>query len=725
MTDKRFITGRWIASSDPQMFNTIRKSSLDYFMGVFARVTSRVDDWLFDLSQKDGPLVGAKHLEALRALRIARNPMERDFRRHFESVFDAMLDPKVVTLGSSTLSLLEDEQMEVQLASEMVVEKVMAAHGPALDAIDKRFAVMVGVAKLDATRNPLGSANIANAMQLAQREVSLPGDTRVVLFKFYERELQQTLDRLLSEVNARMVSAGVLPELGNPRPTENHAPEAPPVKAPVQASGDDREMFDTLVEMLHTWRPQQGSEGAAGVERHAAQGVGGSGNEVRALFPNEMLSVLSLMQNQVPDAVRAAMGNPDVKLSLQLKQELLRGANRIGLDSEQVHISPEDEDAVDLVGMIFDVMFDERDFETNARDLMARCVVPYVKAAVLDRHMFVHKSHPARKLLNSLAEACEGNRGEGAQEREVLTKAEGVVDRLVADFNEDIAIFNLLEQELREYLDQYRRRVELSEKRAAEAQRGQERLEQAREIAGVELNRRLEGRTLPAALADFLTNHWAHHLSLIALREGASSTQWNSAIAIADSLLAMVPSEGVKAHSVASAIHGIREPIENVLASSGVSGAAAADVVRGIITQMDQLSAGTLESSAKRTGEFPAVVLPKAAENARINTLAVAVDNTDFDFNPEDLAAVKRLKVGAWVHLSSEDDKLHPAKLSWISPITSRLMFVNRRGVRVLVASAEELAHLKKQGRLQIREQENVFDQVIHRVMGKLRSDAR
>jgi hypothetical protein len=50
-------------------------------------------------------------------------------------------------------------------------------------------------------------------------------------------------------------------------------------------------------------------------------------------------------------------------------------------------------------------------------------------------------------------------------------------------------------------------------------------------------------------------------------------------------------------------------------------------------------------------------------------------------------------------------------------------MFVNRRGVRVLVASLEELAAMKKQGKLAVREQEQVFDQALHRVMGRLQSD--
>ena len=37
-------------------------------------------------------------------------------------------------------------------------------------------------------------------------------------------------------------------------------------------------------------------------------------------------------------------------------------------------------------------------------------------------------------------------------------------------------------------------------------------------------------------------------------------------------------------------------------------------------------------------------------------------------------------------------DRIEPAKVSWISPISGRLLLVNRRGIRVLVASVEELA---------------------------------
>jgi len=366
--------------------------------------------------------------------------------------------------------------------------------------------------------------------------------------------------------------------------------------------------------------------------------------------------------------------------------------------------------------MLFDVLFDERDFEAQSRTLISRLVVPYVKAAVMDRRMFQYKTHPARRLLNSLSEAVEGNKGEGPQERELLHKAEETVDRLVAEFNEDIAIFETLEQELRSFLEQHNRRIELAERRATESQRGQERLEQARALAATELANRIEGKELPLPVADFLSRSWSHHLSMIALREGPDSANWNSALAVADTLVDLLPREGKPTRSANSALQNLREPIESVLASSGITGEAAHETIRGMVASIEALA---VPGAAEKPKVVPAATVAEIRP-----ALAIVSDKEKLDYAEEDVEALRELKIGNWLDLAAEDGKLHPAKLSWVSPISSRLMFVNRRGVRVLVASVEELAAMKKIGRLAVREQDQVFDQAMHRVMGRLQSDA-
>ena len=740
-------------TSARDLVTAMRRRSTEHLQAVLARVFARADDWLFDLAKKDGVPDGSPYLFAMRALRTSRAPLERGFRDYLDkgfSSFETRTAPRRPDEAESSLpelSLLPEAELEQQLATNLTAEAITRIHGNQLDELAGRLARMVGVAKLEADDNPLSAHALAGAIGAAHTGIELPDDVRMVLFKYYERELIHDLRDLLTDINARLEAAGFRSDKAAPKPAQKPKPKpdyVPPATAdgyapaasdymPSGAGADpsegapaeDRAVFEVLQQLLHAWRPAQPGGGQQGGRQ-----TGGAGQ--RPLQANEMMSLLSLMQATVPQAVNEALDRPEVSLAALLKNEVLRGASRIGLPPEDVSISQADEDAVDLVGMLFDVMFDERDFEQSARTMISRLVVPFVKAAVMDRRLFLYKTHPARRLLNSLAEAVEGNRGEGPQERELLQKAENTVDRLIAEFNEDLAIFETLEQELRQFLEQHRRRVELAERRAAEAQRGQERLEQARDLAKVELEQRTRGLDPTPAMRDFLERNWTHHLSMIALREGPDSGSWQTALTVADRLLSLLPKPGDPAEAIEPAVQAMREPIETVLASSGIIGEAAQDVMHGLADSLQRRARG--QAPAKT--EVPApdhddkvVQMPErrsavAAAMADLKPrLEVVGGKAGIEVSDSDVEQMRQIKIGTWIHIAGEDGKHHPVKLSWISPISSRLMFVNRRGVRVLVASVEELAAMKQAGNLLVREQEQVFDQVLHRVMGKLRED--
>ena len=733
-----------------ELLSGMRRRTTEHLQAVLARVFARADDWLFDLAKKDGAPDGSPYLHAMRSLRTSRAPIERGFREHLDlgfSTFEGQGHPApAAEARTHELALVEESELEEHLAANLTAEAVMRIHGNQLDELAARLARMCGVAQIDPTLNPVSALELASYIRAAHNGVDMPPDVRMVLFKYYERELIHDLRDLLTDLNGRLASAGFHPPAAQKpvvRPQQPAPMQAPPMSqdgyagaasdytqggyagqaghgGPQGAAGtEDRAVYDALFQLLHAWRPEHQP---GGVRPPAAPG-----GEQRPMAGPEMMSVLSLLQGSVPSSVTEAIRRPDASLAVLLKNELLQSASRIGLPPEKVSISQDDEDAVDLVGMLFDVMFDERDFEEGSRTLISRLVVPFVKAAVMDRRLFLYKTHPARRLLNSLAEACEGNRGEGPQERELLQKAENTVDRLIAEFNEDIAIFETLEQELRAFLDQHRRRVELAERRAAEAQRGQERLEQARDLAAKELEQRTRGLKPTPAMEEFLGRSWTHHLSMIALREGPESGSWQSALGLADRLLELVPREGVPTKPITASMHALREPIETVLASSGITGEAATDLMRAMADGLELMARGLTPPPVAVPILENVVPMPERRASsvaADLKPRLEVVGGTDnLNVSDDDVEQMRQLKVGTWIHIAGEDGKHHPVKLSWVSPISSRLMFVNRRGVRVLVASVEELAAMKQEGNLLVREQENVFDQVLHRVMGKLKTD--
>ncbi|QSX77542.1 DUF1631 family protein [Agrilutibacter solisilvae] len=723
-------------SRDPQLLlAAMQRITQEQLGAALERVLRRTDDYLFDSSNSGG---GGAELTALRDLRRARAQIQQRFDQTVATGFRRLQEAPMAgrTMDASSLSLVSDEALEEQLATEQVVDSLSKAFAPGLELLDKRLAALTERPVLHAKDNPAGPKFISESMSGALSALEVSANVRIVLFKFLERELAPVLGPLYERLNAGLAGAGVLPMI---KPTKRAEPlpqqAATVVETPadpataaamagvVAAQGGmagpgDQALFSSLLNLLQTWRqamqPQRSDGGGGGVG-------GGAGGP--SMSTTDVMTVLSLLQREAPPSFEpAASGETRAPLADQMRNQLIEGARRLGM-GERMSLSNVDEDAVDLVGMLFDVLLDERHFEPDVRSKLNRLLVPYIKVAVKDRRLFLYKAHPARRLLNVVAEASEGNRGESVQDRELMARVDTTIERLVVEFNEDIAIFETLEQELRSFMEQHRKRIEVTERRAAEAQRGRERLEQAREDVSVDLTIVRQMRDLPPALDAFVVQYAAHHLTQLVLREGKDSPRYAEAIRAVTSVMAIydqaelgVPMDRLPALD--------KPTIETILASSGLLGATADDVVATLQRTLTQISAGDEAAASAEQLPVSPVPPPPPEPAAAEPDLELIAGNSTLDFDPAMADRMRALEVGTWIQLTSESGRVEPAKVSWVSPISSRLLFVNRRGIRVLVASAEELAAMARLGRVQLREADTAFDDAMQQVMGRLKSSA-
>jgi hypothetical protein len=723
----------------------------------------KADNTLFDFVQRaDGSLNHQEYFDAMRELRKQRPVIEQRFVEHLLTAFAAYerraplkvdLEQGVRTAQPGELSLVSEEELEEQLSARMVAVAISRGLGPALHQINRRLGAVIGGIEIDDDNSPVGPAHIAQAFRSALAGLDISVRVKVLLFKLYEREFQRLLPAFYVDLNKALVESGVLPEVRHsvarrpgapPRPVDpmrEPEPEAGYAQSPREyaeqapvSPAAEQALFSTLHELLESYRGARGGRGAFSVPAgHAAHGdhAGvGDTEPLRPLSPNEMLSVLSLYQNELPDSVSDALDDPEQSLAQRLKQELLTGAERLGLDPNTSRMSAADEDAIDLVGMLFEVLLEERDFHTDTRKTISRMIVPFIKVALLDRRMFLQKSHPARKLLNSLAEACEGNTGEAPQDRELLDRVRRTVDRLAVEFNEDVAIFETLEQEFREFIEQHRRRIALAERRAAEAQRGKERLEFARAAATAELNRRTELHPeLAPAVDSFLRRYWVHHVTLMGLREGHDAPKYQAALAAGDALLGAWSESRERRAFSETAFSALRPQLEPVLQSAGCVGAAADEVLQSLLAalspraaspEIQQQLAGAVERNAPPM-DSPTLASASSSEEVEAEPDPLA----GLEFNADDVERIRKLPVGTWVQFIDEEGNAQPAKLSWQSPISNRLLFVNRRGLRYCVASAEELAAMIGAKRLVIRQNDAAFEHAMNQVLGRLRAGGK
>lgn len=727
-----------------------REAIVPPLVDAFAVALGRFDDALFDRAERAGNSQTA-FLDGMRELRRRRQEIVGRFRDHLAKAWRSLDAGHPLSMeaafgdGSLGLSLISEQELESRLAARNLAGVILRDCKPVLARLDRRLGLIGGSVVLDSEHNPIGPEHVGVAVHEAFGTCELTLEVRLVLFKLCERDVVPGIGRLYDALDQRLEKAGVIPEMAARATSraaqpltaaERDALAAEEASAPAWAARFTHRMAGMKGGMQASLGQSGTGEsaafpgGAQGVllealhhllqesrgNRPSAPQRSEAGRDERPLSQNEMLSVLSLLQSTPSASLRAAIGDTSESLAQRLKSEVLNSATRLGVDSASARLAPVDEDAIDLVGMLFDVMLDERDLEGRPRELIGRLLVPFVKVALLDRRMFVQKTHPARRLLNVLAEACEGNSGESAAERTLMAKVEEVVDRLTAEFNENLAIFLTLEDEFRDFLGQHKRRIEIAERRATEIQRGQERLEAARTRMNVELVARLDGRQVPQAIGDFMRQPWAHHVTMTVLREGDDGEGLRDALALADGVMEEL-AEAQRQIIGKPWLQAWRPSLQKVFASVGMNADAASSAVDALHDTLQAVAASRPDLE-KSLPELPQVVLPRTEEAPMPMQLVAGTDTLDFDSTDAD--HFRGLPIGTWLDFIDKDNRLQAGKLSWVSPISARLLFVNRRGVRFCVASPEELAVMVRLGRLRAHQQEDAFDSAMQGVIERL-----
>jgi hypothetical protein len=97
-------------------------------------------------------------------------------------------------------------------------------------------------------------------------------------------------------------------------------------------------------------------------------------------------------------------------------------------------------------------------------------------------------------------------------------------------------------------------------------------------------------------------------------------------------------------------------------------------------------------------------------------------DDMSVDIDADSLQAVRDLKVGNWVEFIDEQGTRERAKLSWISPISGKYLFVNRRGLKVADRTAVQLATELHDQRAIILEEVPLFDRALDAIVDRLRN---
>jgi Protein of unknown function (DUF1631) len=619
------------------------------------------------------------------------------------------------------LSLVQTRELEEALALQEFSARAEIRQAPALYMLGHRFGVLVASPIIDAEHLPIGPARFAAAMRHGCARLDIVVEHRVMLYHAFDHVITKVLDDLYAETNHYLIEHGILRHLQVlvvPRPKDGSADKhaaAPSSNKGAEstpsgydssnrttADAHDTEAFVTMREMLN--RRQSGGAGMAGANFVPSN--------------DDVQSVLGALQTR-PIAPMIQDGKLAQRSVPLLKQELLANLRQLAPQGQSPHLSEEDSDTIDLVGMLFDHLSKNSRPYGSTQSLMTKLQVPLVRVALSDKSFFTRRTHPARQLLNAIAETGDHwlDDRDGPTDRGLMEKMQLIVDRVLQDFDGNVALIEDMLREMSRHMQTLARKAEVTERRHVDAARGREKLGLARDLAREAIATRI-ARAKPSLLVrTLLEQAWTDVLALTLLRQGEKSEAYANRLAVADKLLAS--SDNTKA-SVA-----LRDEIKTALDQVGYH----RDDVQTIVQRF-------FESEPAR-GDDPSSsteIAIKLKKKAHLGDDAAAAsvpkrDRAHQEFPPGSAEArmlerLRALPFGTWFELSiDQKGERVRRKLAWYSTVTGHCLFVNRQGVRTDEKTLQQLAIDLVHGQAIIieAEQESMVDRAWKAVMTSLR----
>ncbi|MEP7069526.1 MAG: DUF1631 domain-containing protein [Usitatibacter sp.] len=712
-----------------EMLVGCRELALTRMASALAGMLDRVEDDLFDLAEKATDRDSrSMYLDARTQARQKRSAMEATFGRHFVDFFDSKVRgdtaPAIRDPGHGELTLLGDDDLEERLAVREMSRKLSSLCEGELMALSQRIGYLLEKPELDDDSNPLSPAIVCAALKDACDQIQASFKVRIMLLGRLEKYAGDELQTLYHDLNSHLVERRVLPEVraGVPRALmpnlSKRGPRLPAKAAPNRAAPAARDsaipegdILDALAQLLDP-TPSGPFAHAPG----APQAAGAPS------VPTSFVSELTRLHREAAPA-----GSGDAVLMNVVK--------RIRAAPQSATLGTVDAMTIDIVAMLFDYIFEDRHIPASVKALLGRLQIPTLKVALLDRSFFSSKAHPARRLLDLLAQASMGLTEGSPREGPAVALIEGVVDGVLHEFETDIALFEAMATRVAAFLEEQEATEREMVERSARLIEERERDEIARLVAEDEVHRRLEARAwVPPAVREMLAETWVRALARVQRTEGEGSAPWQALLSAMEELLwsvePKVTSEDRKRliNMLPAMLRTLQDGMERGELTQDRRGAFLGTLVdchamavkagiRGIAALPDPPVAAAVQDPSIERAMVPAGNIQVEEIRLRTPRASGAARNV---FTRTGIWT--NLQRGTWVEFTRPDAADTRARLTWISPNKGVYLFTNPLAPNAAVSiSPEALAEQMRVGDARIINDASIVDRAVDSMLTDLR----
>lgn len=363
---------------------------------------------------------------------------------------------------------------------------------------------------------------------------------------------------------------------------------------------------------------------------------------------------------------------------------------------QQGAVSLADMQTIDLVGMLFEYMLSDDNLPDTVKTLLSYLHTPFLKIAFIDKDFFEQPEHPARALMNSLAEAgARWVSNDGKDPHDIYLKIKATVFQLLKEFKNDVAIFSELLLKFNAYTNNLVRRQALMERRVLEKVQGEEKLREAKVRVNQEVRKRIDQRAVPSALLLLLLQPWSDFLSFVLLRYGDATEHWKRALQVVDELLWSIQPKTLQADK--NRLLKLQGPLTAALERGFETIGYDQSKGRKLVEAIAHLQKMALQSRQAQPASEPmrSKLENMAAEKAGGSVVAELPVTAEEEKIVESL---KMIEYGTWFEFQGG----RRLKVAWYNKKTQHYMLVDQQGKKVTLSAGLELAREMLAGRAKI-----------------------
>ncbi|WP_438952141.1 DUF1631 family protein [Porticoccus sp.] len=418
----------------PQPLLALKGRAHTFFAGRISTMFDQVDDTFFDLADRaDNYRQQSMYFDAMRLIRVERKNIEHQFFGVLTHSFQQLgqrRDSGLSTRGAEGLEVVENEQLEEIIALDTMVSRVSEQCKAELEALNTRLGSLVP-ASVIMKNNPVGPDVICESFNKAVSHLALKLPVKLVLFKLFDRQVMGPLRDFLVESNNRLRDMGVLPDLEQLHKArlEQRQQEKPPVR-PSESVAAPVAGHPSAGTCAGQARPDnRPTDGVADHGRQSDSGQGGrSPDEGRHYGP--LLSQLKNLLQWAPG--KSSVGAAETRQRIDgeqlafmvgtLQQDWSSRVSEAADDGEgllqlidgyleqqgEASLGGTERGVVDLLDRLFVRVNHQTVACAQLAAELRRMELPILQLALKDSTFFDREKHPARRLLNEIAEAAIG-----------------------------------------------------------------------------------------------------------------------------------------------------------------------------------------------------------------------------------------------------------------------------------------------------------------------------